>query len=242
MDLDTENRIASILLNEAAELRRRAQQEGVLAYLHKPTVRGHPNSRFLSATIRGIEQANRVVEVDEMWRARQKELEMDNRSKSKRRNEGSRSSRDIGSDSPRDRSKRHDPTCSSSKRSYDNHHFGEDSSMKYEELKEFLQSRVKRGRGTVGSRMDETGPYLPALPESDDLLCTNSNHFENDRTQPVLLGPERPSSSKRCKFSYDKSEEEQKRSKKGSSGGFKERHSKKHKSRDQDEKKRKKEI
>ncbi|XP_074320582.1 uncharacterized protein LOC141657303 [Silene latifolia] len=232
MDLDTENRIASILLKEAAELRRQAQQEGVLAYLHKPTVRGRPNSRFLSATIRGIEQANRVVEVNEMWRARKKELEMDRRSKSRRRDEGSNSSRDISSDSPRNRSKRHGPTCSSSKRSYDNHHVGEDSGLKDEELEEFLQSRVKRGRGSVGSRMDETGPYLPALPESDDQLCTNSNHFDNEIPQRVLLGPERPSSLKRCKFSGDESEEEQKRSKKGSSGGSRERLSKKHKSRD----------
>jgi len=56
MDLETENRIAAILLKEAAELRRQAQQEGVLAYLRKPTVRGRPNSRFLTATVRGIQQ------------------------------------------------------------------------------------------------------------------------------------------------------------------------------------------
>ncbi|KAJ8434106.1 hypothetical protein Cgig2_005785 [Carnegiea gigantea] len=58
MDLETENRIAAILLKEAAELRRQAQQEGVLAYLRKPTVRGRPNSRFLTATVRGIQQAS----------------------------------------------------------------------------------------------------------------------------------------------------------------------------------------
>lgn len=58
MDLETENRIAAVLLREAAELRRQAQQEGVLAYLRKPTVRGRPNSRFISATIRGIQQGD----------------------------------------------------------------------------------------------------------------------------------------------------------------------------------------
>ncbi|XP_074272774.1 uncharacterized protein LOC141596491 [Silene latifolia] len=241
MDLETENRIASILLKEAAELRRQAQQEGVLAYLHKPTVRGRPNSRFLTATIRGIEQANRVVEVNEMWRARQKELEMDNRSKSRRRDEGCHGSRDTVSDSTRNRSKSHDPnpSCSSSKRSYDDCHFGQDGGLKDEELEEFLQSRAKRGRGSVGSRMDETGPYLPPLPESEDQLCTNSYYVDNDRPQRVYLGPERPSSSKRYESSDTESEEEQKRSKKGSSGGSKKRHSKKHKSKDRDKKKKK---
>ncbi|KAH9620528.1 hypothetical protein KSS87_008987 [Heliosperma pusillum] len=227
MDLETENRIASILLKEAAELRRQAQQEGVVAYLHKPTVRG----------------PNRVVEVNEMWRARQKELEMDNRSKSRRRDEDCHGSRDTDSDSTRNKSRRHDPnsSCSSSKRSYDDRLFEADSGLKDEELEEFLRSRVKRGRGSVGSRMDETGPYLPPLPKSQDQCCINSNYVDNDRPQRVFLGPERPSSSKRRESSDDESEEEQRRSKKGSSGGSKKRHSKKHKSRDRDKKKKKKE-
>lgn len=61
MDLETENRIAAILLREAAEIRRQAQQDGALAYLRNPTVRGRPNSRFLTATVRGIQQGNSFV-------------------------------------------------------------------------------------------------------------------------------------------------------------------------------------
>lgn len=56
MDLETENRIAAILLKQAAELRREAQKEGALAYLREPTVRCRPNSRFLTATVRGVQQ------------------------------------------------------------------------------------------------------------------------------------------------------------------------------------------
>lgn len=56
MDLETENRIAKILLEEAAELRRRADKEGVHVYLQKPGVRGRPNSRFLTATVLGVQQ------------------------------------------------------------------------------------------------------------------------------------------------------------------------------------------
>lgn len=56
MDLETENRIAAILMREAAELRRQAEKKGVHAYLQQPKARFRPNSRFLSATVRGVEQ------------------------------------------------------------------------------------------------------------------------------------------------------------------------------------------
>lgn len=56
MDLETENRVAAILMREAAELRRQAEKEGVDAYLRHPKVRGRPNSRFLTATVLGVQQ------------------------------------------------------------------------------------------------------------------------------------------------------------------------------------------
>jgi GTP cyclohydrolase II len=37
MDLETENRIAAMLMKEAAELRRQADKEGVHVYLRQPT-------------------------------------------------------------------------------------------------------------------------------------------------------------------------------------------------------------
>lgn len=56
MDLETENRIAAILMKEAAELRRQAEKEGVHVYLQKPNFRVRPNSRFLTATVLGVQQ------------------------------------------------------------------------------------------------------------------------------------------------------------------------------------------
>lgn len=56
MDLETENRIAAMLLKEAAELRRQAEKEGVEVYLRQPKPRGRPNSRFLTATVLGVQQ------------------------------------------------------------------------------------------------------------------------------------------------------------------------------------------
>ncbi|CAF2057852.1 unnamed protein product, partial [Brassica napus] len=58
MDLETENRIASVLLREAAELRRQAEKDGARAYIEKPNVRHRPNSRFLTATVLGVQQCN----------------------------------------------------------------------------------------------------------------------------------------------------------------------------------------
>lgn len=56
MDLETENRLAALLIEEARRLQREADKDGVLIYLKKPNVRGRPNSRFLTATILGVEQ------------------------------------------------------------------------------------------------------------------------------------------------------------------------------------------
>lgn len=56
MDLETENRLAALLMREAAELRQQAEKEGVLAYLRQPNTRHRPNSRFLTATVLGVQQ------------------------------------------------------------------------------------------------------------------------------------------------------------------------------------------
>ncbi|KAF4390082.1 hypothetical protein G4B88_005000 [Cannabis sativa] len=124
MDLETENRIAAILMKEAAELRRQAEKDGVSVYLNQPKPKVRPNSRFLTATVRGVQQANRAVEINEMWRVRQKELELDDRLKDR-----SKDQRSNG-------------------------------------------ARAKRGRGAVGPRMDETGPYLPRGPNPKEELLT----------------------------------------------------------------------
>lgn len=56
MDLETENKIAAILLKEAEELRRQAEKEGVQVYLQQPKSRFRPNSRFLTATVLGVQR------------------------------------------------------------------------------------------------------------------------------------------------------------------------------------------
>ena len=85
---------------------------------------------------------------------------------------------------------------------------------------------MKRGRGAVGSRMDETGPYLPHGVDSEDQLTAGPSVKE----RPVY-GPEKPSK----RFSDSSAEEvdnDRKKLRKGSS--------KKHKSKDKSKERKKK--
>ncbi|CDY08019.1 BnaC03g35040D [Brassica napus] len=191
MDLETENRIASVLLREAAELRRQAERDGVRAYLEKPNVRHRPNSRFLTATVLGVQQSNRAVETNEMWKAREKEIELENeRRKRKSREESSSSSSSSRMKRSSSFSKRSlDKRCSSSndEKKFTHPLDDEDEGLGDDEIESFLQSRNKRGRGSIGPRMDETGPYLPA-EKVDELQSSDT------RERKVVLGPERPPS------------------------------------------------
>ncbi|CAJ2648834.1 unnamed protein product [Trifolium pratense] len=240
MDLETENRLAAMLMREAAELRRQSEKEGVLAYLQKPNVRSRPNSRFLTATVRGVQQANRAVEVNEMWRARQKELELDKRvtctssrdkSSDDKRHRDHYSSRSSGRHSGDDRSTSASTSCST-KKEYEHTPEG----LRDEELEEFLHSRKKRGRGAIGPRMDETGPYLPLNPDEEP--CTNPDV----RERRAVYGPPRPSSLQSYEFSEDElHEEKRKKSKKSHKSHSDKGHSKKHKSKEKSKKKKREE-
>ncbi|XP_074327870.1 uncharacterized protein LOC141665782 isoform X2 [Apium graveolens] len=270
MDLQTENRIAAILMKEAAELRRQAEQDGVHAYLRQPNVRGRPNSRFLTATVLGVQQANRAVEVDEMWRIRQKEQELDDRLKRRQRDRNS-SDRSYREQEVDDRLKRKWSDESSSDMCYrdydmedrlkirrsdesktvrthkDKRHVDDEKSsrrsnqqyslveggLKDDEIENFLNSRVKRGRGAVGSRMDETGPYLPPCQDSnvEDLSLTGVvSRKERDRT--AILGPEKPSHFVSWSSSEEESDEEKHRKSKKVKKASSSKHSKKDKSKE----------
>ncbi|KAH8498639.1 hypothetical protein Peur_073830 [Populus x canadensis] len=244
MDLETENRIAAILMKEAAELRQRAEREGVHVYLERPKVRARPNSRFLTATVLGVQQTNRAVELNEMWRVREKELELDDRLRGRSRYDGnsSKNHRDVGnvfrSTSQRHSINENDTNMpSSSSKIVGSSCSREDGGLRDEEVEEFLHSRVKRGRGAVGSRMDDTGPYLAPCPDPDEKLSRNLDA----KLQRVVFGPEKPSSLK----SYESSEEELdkdrlKKEKKVCSKSRDKKHSRKHRSKERSRDKKRK--
>ncbi|CAL4894799.1 unnamed protein product [Urochloa decumbens] len=150
MDLETENRLASLLLEEARRLQLEADREGVHAYLRKPNVRHRPNSRFLTATVRGVQQANRVVEVNEMWRAREKELELESKMKN-------RSSRSKNLDDSRGEKRKSDSrNHSSSSRveqegiAYSNSYSDQEDGLGDDEIERFLHSSEDVGLLVLG--------------------------------------------------------------------------------------------
>ncbi|MCD9559027.1 hypothetical protein HAX54_016743 [Datura stramonium] len=196
MDLETENRIATILLKEAAELRREAESEGALSYLHRPNVRARPNSRFLTATVLGVQQANRAVEVSEMWKLRQKEVELENRLNGRSADKNSDTkchSFSVSERRSRERCDTDSGTSGSKKREIQDSHSSEDEGLRDAEIEEFLHSRVKRGRGTVGSRMDEAGPYLRSSPNPrEEELASPDMKLSKGRGNHIVIGPEKP--------------------------------------------------
>ncbi|KAJ7527956.1 hypothetical protein O6H91_16G078200 [Diphasiastrum complanatum] len=247
MDEQTERHLAALILKEATRLREQADQEGVHVYLSKPTVRARPNPQFLQATVRSVQQANRMVEVNEMWRRRTVELKVNDKQKSHRHRsrsnhddcEGSQLSRPSGHSRSRqivdqvnypprranlgssqirakdcsdlnsvensisndtfknlhsrissqnhERYKYFDAVDHSEDADLDARSSADDDDLRDEELEEFLLARVKRGRGAVGSRMDETGPYpVPHLDELDQ--CAIPTRVEED-WETRIAGP-----------------------------------------------------
>ena len=99
--------------------------------------------------------------------------------------------------------------------------------------------RVKRGRGAVGSRMDEAGPYLPHHSDSKDRLLTAPDlRVREEWEHRVVLGPEKPSSLELNESSEDGLHRDKKKEKKGCSGCSK--HSRKHGSKEKSSDKKKK--
>lgn len=240
MDPESEKRLAALIMEEAKRLRMRADREGVHAYLEKPNVRGQPNSQFLTATVRSVQQANRMAEINEMWRLREKELELEKRMhshkypsehhrssklESSRHNEYGRNSKHIActsskdvdgdrndfsdsenADSPKmsELSEKHPQYSAKRKKgqrdemdsveSGDSFHDNEisgslgDEGLLDEEVDDFLRSRAKRGRGAVGSRMDETGPYLMSNEEKSSPKILSDMRLKEDWEQRII-GP-----------------------------------------------------
>lgn len=93
--------------------------------------------------------------------------------------------------------------------------------------------RVKRGRGAVGSRMDETGPYLPPCPDSKgNQLAIPDVAAREEWEHHANLRVEKPSRLKSSNSFEDKSFEDKHKKKKASSSKHNRKHKTKEKSKD----------
>ncbi len=74
-------------LQRSSALAARVGEDGVLAFCRRPVVRGRPNERFLTSTLRGVFNTNRRVDEQLMWETRNMQREREEREQ--RRREGS---------------------------------------------------------------------------------------------------------------------------------------------------------
>ena len=165
--------LASLILQDVERRGEAVKERGVSAWAHRPKNREQVNERFLRNTLRGVSSNNRRAERSAAGR-----------SGSPVRSQGAKRGRDTHdgmADRGRgDRSGAHekgsleveegtsagssssDASSSESERDTRPDDTEKGRGMKDDELAAFLsRPRVKRGRGAVGSRADEPGPFLP---------------------------------------------------------------------------------
>mmetsp|Transcript_20055 Transcript_20055/g.47767 ORF Transcript_20055/g.47767 Transcript_20055/m.47767 type:complete len:261 (-) Transcript_20055:51-833(-) len=135
-----EDEATARVLRAASQLKDKAKDRGVLAYLLKPVSRERPNERFLQNTIRSVNFANRQADEKEMW-------ERWDRLRSSRERCTTERQRTLAAG---------DDKSSTS----DDGSGGSSGHSDEWELEEFLRQRKSRGRGAVGARSDEPGPYM----------------------------------------------------------------------------------
>ncbi|EHA8586452.1 hypothetical protein COCNU_scaffold000415G000010 [Cocos nucifera] len=191
--------------------------------------------------------ANRAVEVGEMWRAREKELELEAKLKSGTKDRSiirvDRQHKNLikSSSSSRHEQANRDPAVSSSsgKRGHEDCNSDDDGGLRDDEIEEFLHSRTKRGRGAIGSRMDEPGPYLSSASlDHDGQPLLNPDVRVKEEWERRVLGPEKPSFLKSHQLLKDDSDIKVKAD---DSCTSKKRHSKEKRSEDKKSRKTKKE-
>ncbi|KAG0585689.1 hypothetical protein KC19_2G029900 [Ceratodon purpureus] len=184
MNPETERRLAAMIMEEANMMRQRAEKDGVGAYLAKPVVKARPNRQFLTAMVRGVQHANRIVDMEEMWRQR----ELENKATRDKYSRRSRNEHSGEGSAERDRyAERRNANEGASRSSSSDQ---DEDGLRDEDIEKFLHSKVKRGRGAVGSRMDEPGPYRARQegPAADSRL---KEDWEERIPRPVA-GPSLP--------------------------------------------------
>lgn len=136
-----------------------------------------------------------------MWRAREKERELDAKLKSRAKDKDVHYGENRG-DSHKKVTRHEEEACRSSTftstskhgRDEDTCYSSEGGGLKGDEVEEFLRSRAKRGRGAIGSRMDEPGPYPSAisLDRNGGKLLAEPDTREKEEWERRILGPEKP--------------------------------------------------
>eukprot|EP00884_Botryococcus_braunii_P004634 jgi/Botrbrau1/14171/Bobra.182_3s0109.1 len=207
MDAQTEAELAALIMKDVSQLTDMAQDRGVTAYRLRPVQRERPNERFLQGTLRSVHFANRRAEEEEMWQKRQLQLQrlgkesraqkLDFRSndyqerESKRRRRSSTESKGDSSGVSGDQSTSKSSTSCSMDSEQGKIVQGDEGEslqgLQDEELQAMLTKRQVRGRGSVGPRCDEPGPFLPREEGTiDDIYQEQATRFVGPQCPPWL--------------------------------------------------------
>ncbi|KAI7846125.1 hypothetical protein COHA_000386 [Chlorella ohadii] len=68
MDMATRLKLAELIQKDMDQLRQKADDQGVTAWMQRPVQRGRPNERFLQHTLRSVHAHNRRADEEEMGR------------------------------------------------------------------------------------------------------------------------------------------------------------------------------
>jgi hypothetical protein len=205
----SDSRAVRAIEERALLLEKAAAASGVLGYLERPMappVRGRPNELFLRNTLLSVFHSNRRAQEDEMWEQRQHQLKRIQMDQSGGRrdqeedpavvrrqgghNEPTTKSRDPQAENPHQNSNESPSSSSSSGHSAGKEEgkVDEEWVMSEEELQAMLLRHRAKGRGGLGSRVDDVGPFLP----TDDALVRGMEDAKQVARR-MLKGPEMPS-------------------------------------------------
>lgn len=209
---DEEARLAALVLRGALLKQERAATAGVTAYCRRVLPRERPNARFLLNTVRNAQSANRSAIESQMWAARAKQRRLEAAAAGSSGGSPSADGASSGDNDPspsgsdgtenssgslggrkRKRERRVDDAangasgaaaqrCGRPPDTLGSDAEGDDA------LQALLSRHRVRGRGEVGSRAEETGPYLdPPAPAPGPFVYTML-----DAPPRAALGPAVP--------------------------------------------------
>ena len=166
--------LASLILQDVERRGEAVKERGVSAWAHRPRNREQVNERFLRNTLRGVSSNNRRAERSAAGprtgsparegrakRGRDTHDGVADRGRGDRSGAHGKGSLEVEEGTSAGSSSS-DASSSESERDIRPDDTEKARGMKDDELAAFLsRPRVKRGRGAVGSRADEPGPFLP---------------------------------------------------------------------------------
>eukprot|EP01024_Parvocaulis_polyphysoides_P057921 TRINITY_DN61887_c0_g1_i1.p2 TRINITY_DN61887_c0_g1~~TRINITY_DN61887_c0_g1_i1.p2 ORF type:complete len:192 (-),score=24.64 TRINITY_DN61887_c0_g1_i1:79-654(-) len=186
----SQEQLAELVAQDARQLTEKAKEFGVGAYLLKPVQRERLNERFIQNTLKNVEFANRQLDESVMAGCREKQLSLDRPKSSKQH-----------------RTNIYNPS-KKRKRSDDEQMDAQDvDDMDEEDVLSFLSKRQVRGRGGVGSRASEPGPFVHEV-ENKELIKEDRKFIR--QLGPLLQSDDTIRKSKKDKKKHKKKKKRQK--------------------------------